>query len=244
MYESLLKWGLDSLAKFAGAKGQYELTILVEAIKTKNTMIIERYKQSWVLNEKLSDLIIDVEVDLDSFVQNSKETDGSWKSARQFLGSLKSEFHPKYYRKLLKLRAGFEGTNDILSAYTFIFLDIFNLEYLVAYSKDKQKYSRGEICRCYRRLWTMHGEIISSIIRISSGDLRFWVTDIPYIRHADNWAKFDLEQFKHIYPRVSWCNKRFYISLESKKGLDKFWYELAEHHNNNRELAKKKQNSD
>lgn len=238
MYELLLKWGLDSLTKFSGTKGQHELSILLEAIKTKNTLIIERYKQTWALNEKLSDLIIELEVELDSFANESIGTDGTWKSARQFIGKLKSDFHPTYYRKLVKLRAGFEGTNDVLSAYTYTFLNIVNLDNLSTVCKSKKVYSRGEICRSYRGLWTKYGEVVSSIIRITSGDLRFWVTDIPYIQHADNWAEYDLELLQRFILANNWGNSRFHISLESKRGLDKFWYELKEHHDSNREQAK------
>lgn len=239
MYELLLKWGLDSLTKFTGTKGQHELSILLEAIKTKNTLIIERYKQTWALNEKLSDLIIELEVELDSFARESSETDGSWKSARQFIGKLKSDFHPAFYRKLIKLRAGFEGSNDILSAYTYVFLNILNLDNLVALCKEKEMYSRGDICRSYRSLWTKYGEIVASVNRVTSGDLRFWITDIPYVRHADKWAEHDLEQLLRFISANSWGSKRFHISLESKRGLDKFWHELKEHHDNNREQAKK-----
>lgn len=240
MYELLLKWGLDSLTKFSGTKGQHELSILLEAIKTKNTLIIERYKQTWALNEKLSDLIIELEVELDLFANESIETDGTWKSARQFIGKLKSDFHPAYYRKLVKLRVGFEGTNDILSAYTYTFLNIVNLDNLFTVCKSKKIYSRGEICRSYRGLWTKYGEVVSSIIRITSGDLRFWVTDIPYIQHADNWAEYDLQLLQRFISANNWGNNRLHISLESKRGLDKFWHELNEHHENNREQAKNK----
>ncbi|MFT6030859.1 MAG: hypothetical protein ACI8O8_002605 [Oleiphilaceae bacterium] len=64
MYEQLLKWGLDSLNKFAGIKGEFELSILTEAIKTKNAIILERYKQCCSLNEGLISLSVEVEYDL------------------------------------------------------------------------------------------------------------------------------------------------------------------------------------
>lgn len=232
MYELLLKWGLDSLSKFAGIKGKYELDVIQEAIRTKNSIIIERYKKCWELYEDLVDLTLDIEKDLETFVKNTEETDGTWKSARKFIGTLRADFHPAYYRRFLKIRCTFEGTNDLISSYTFVFSEITNIDTLVAIAKKKKIYSRGDICRLYRGLWTKYSEIVAILLRVTSCDLRFWVTDTPYVRHTDEWAKTDLALTLKFFNSASWQGQRLHISLETGKGLDRFWLGLEEHHKN------------
>ncbi len=237
MYELLLKWGLDNLTKFAGIEGTHELEVIREAIKTKNAIIIERYKKCWALYEKLLDLTIEVDSELNQFLLNTKETDGTRKSARVFIGKLKTEFHPKFYRKLLKLRSSFDGTNDLVSAYTFVFSDIINIETLekiIKSKKEKGKNSRNYICRLYRGLWTKYCEIVAVLLRVTSSDLRFWVADTPYVYHADEWAKVDRDLAIKFFISNSWEGKRFHISLEKRKGLDRFWYDLEAHHQENK----------
>lgn len=228
----LLKWGLDNLSKFTGTKGEHELSIILEAIKTKNSLIIERYKKSWDLYENLSELIFQLEEELDTFSRESPDTDGSWTSARKLMGNLKGEFHPKYYRKLIKLRAGFEGTNDMLAGYTRLLLELLKFDFLVSICKSNKIHSRGEIFRTYRWLWTKYGETTASIIRITSGDLRFWITEIPYIEHVDKWAEHDLNKLKKTFKVSNMERELTRLSVENKRGLDKFWYSLSDHHDN------------
>ena len=234
MYELLLKCGIDNLSKFTGIKGKHELDIIKEAISTKNSIILERFKKSWDLYEKLVDLTLDVEQDLEKFIEKTEETDGTWKSARQFIGKLRSYFHPSYYRRLQKIRSMFEGSNDLISSYTYVFIEIVHIDTLIGLAKEKKEYSRGNICRLYRGLWTKYSEIVSILLRVTSTDLRFWVTDTPYIHHTDEWAKHDLDKTMKFFRSKNWQGKRFHIALESRKGLDKFWYDLEKFHNKNR----------
>lgn len=234
MYEQLLKWGLESLNKFVGIKGEFELSILSEAIKTKNSIIIERYKQSSKLNENLLNLSVEIEDNLAEFVLDETESETNWKTARLFIGKLKTEFHPEHYRKLCKIRSSFDATNDLISAYSYTFLDILKIDNLLKISKENEFYSVGEICRLYRTLWVKYIETISALLRVTSGDLRFWITDTPYVILADDWAKLDLSRCISSLDKRNLNNDRFHLSLERKKGLDKFWFELENHHENNR----------
>lgn len=234
MYEQLLKWGLDSLSKFVGIKGEFELSILTEAIKTKNAIILERYKQCNILTKVLNDLSVELEDDLSKFIQNKTETDPNWKTARAFIGQLRKDFHPEHYRKLCKIRSSLDSTNDLISAYSYTFLDIVKIDTLIKIVKEKKCYSIGEICRLYRSLWIKYIENVAVLLRVSSGDLRFWITDTPYIVLAEEWAKLDLSLcIQSISKRK--VDTRFHISLETKKGLDRFWYELESHHEKNKE---------
>jgi hypothetical protein len=212
MYEQLLKWGLDSLNKFAGIKGEFELSILTEAIKTKNAIILERYKQCCFLNEGLISLSVEVEKDLSKFIQNKTEVDADWKTARAFIGQLKTDFHPEHYRKLCKIRSSFDSTNDLISAYSYTFLDVVKIDNLIKIAKENKCYSTGEICRLYRSLWVKYTENIAVLLRVTSGDLRFWITDTPYVILADEWAKLDLALcIKSLSSKKT--DTRFHISL-------------------------------
>ena len=230
MYELLLKWGFDNLSKFTGIKAEQQIFILQDAIKTKNAIIIERYKKCWVLNENLINLAVEIEEDIEEYIKKTEETDGTWKSARQFIGQLRSEFHPSRYRKLMKIRSAFEGTNDLISAYTFIFLDMIHIDRLVNIVKETKLYSRGDICRLYRGMWTKYCEVVAILLRITSNDLRFWITDTPYISYADKWAESDLQKIILLFRTKDWHEKRCYISLESRQGINKFWRELEEYY--------------
>jgi len=243
MYELIIKWGLDNLGKFAGIKGTHELSVIQEVIKTKNTIIIERYKKCWELYEKLLDLTIEVEKELEEFLKIIDETDGTRKNGKLFIGKLKVEFHPKFYRKMLKLLSSFEGTNDLISSYTYIFSDLVNIETLENILKNKKgndDNSIGDICRLYRGLWIKYSELISTLLRVTSSDLRFWVTDTPYVRYSDEWAIIDRDLAIKFFSNRSGFERRFHISLETKRGLDRFWYDLEKHHQDNKRQAKQK----
>lgn len=237
MYEQLLKWGLDSLGKFAGIKGEYELSILREVIKTKNSIIIERHKQSIALNDNLLTLSFDVEDSLKEFAKDKTELKTSGKTARQFIGQLKTDFHPEHYRKLCKKRSSFDATNDLISAYSYVFLDILKIDNLIQIAKSKELYSTGDICRLYRAMWSKYIETISVVLRVTSGDLRFWITDTPYVVQAHEWAKHDLQRCIESLEKRNSNNERFHLSLETKRGLDKFWYDLENHHDDNKKKS-------
>lgn len=229
MYEQLLKWGLDSLNKFAGIKGEFELSILTEAIKTKNSIILERYKQCCILNSNLLELSVEVEAKLTKFAEDKTNIETNWKTARKFIGELKTDFHPEYYRQLCRIRSSFDSTNDLISAYSYAFLDVVKIDNLVKLVKENECYSTGDICRLYRSLWIKYTENIAVLLRVTSGDLRFWITDTPYVVLADKWAVLDVSLcIKSLNIKTN--NSRFHISLESKKGLDKFWHELDDYH--------------
>ena len=46
MYETLLKWGLESLTKLTGLQGTHELQVILEAAKTKNAIVLERLERA------------------------------------------------------------------------------------------------------------------------------------------------------------------------------------------------------
>ncbi|MFT6030860.1 MAG: hypothetical protein ACI8O8_002606 [Oleiphilaceae bacterium] len=165
--------------------------------------------------------------------QSKTEADANWKTARVFIGQLMTDFHPAHYRKLCKIRSSFDSTNDLISAYSYTFLDVVKIDNLIKIAKENECYSIGGICRLYRSLWVKYTENIAVLLRITSGDLRFWITDTPYVILADEWAKLDLSLCVQSLSNKK-ADTRFHISLETKKGLDKFWYELENHHEKNK----------
>ena len=140
-------------------------------------------------------LAIQVDTDfLDEFRAKMPETDGTLQATKKFMGALKVEFHPPYYRRLKKLRSQFESTNDVLSAYSVVMSDILHFSTMEKIAIEKKLRSSSDLCRTYRGLWTLYSEILTSLVRLTSNDLRFWLIDAPYVIQAEVWAKKDFQR--------------------------------------------------
>jgi|GEM_PF-1808210 len=221
MYELILKWGLDTLSKFTQDKAGKDFTLIVEAIKTKNSLIIEK-RYSWSACQAIVDLSLSVDQELDDFYENTIKTAGTRESAYKYMGQLKTQFHPKFYRKLKKLRSQFDCTSDLFSAYSSTFTDILHFNTLQSIVDTQHRYSASEINWTYRGLWIFYSEIITKLIRITSTDLRFWLTDNPYIQYARIIAQSDLENANNYLHADKWDEKYFYLSLEKKMSWQNF----------------------
>lgn len=223
MYESLIKWGFEQIANLAIAKDKRDVQIMLEAIKTKNALVVERFKYAWNSCQSIVDLSNQVDKGLIEFQSKAPETKKTKKSAFQFLGALKNDFHPTYYRQLKKLRSQMESTNDLLSAYSSTFVEMVNFGMLQNLVEHKKAYSANFILRNYRGLWTLYAEILTSLVRITSNDLRFWLTDTPYVLMADEYALEDFDSLRKFLFADEWDGKRFHLSLETKEGIEIFW---------------------
>ena len=229
MYESLIKWGFEQVSGLAIAKDKRDVQIMLEAIKAKNSLVLERFKYAWNSCQSVVDLSIQVDEGLSEFLTQAPQTDKSRESAFKFLGALKNEYHPKYYRQLKKLRSQIESTNDLLSAYSSIFVEIINFGMLQNIVEHKKHYSASFILRNYRGLWTLYTEILISLVRVTSNDLRFWLTDSPYVVCADEYAMNDFELVKKFLFAEDWDGKRFHLSLETVNGIANFWNHIEKY---------------
>lgn len=227
MYELLLKWGLDNLSKFTKAKSDNDFAVLLEAIKTKNVLIVERFRHSWEACQAVVDLAQRVDTDLTLFHKEALTTDGTKDTAYKYMGVLKTDFHPKYYRELKKLRSQFDSVNDIFSAYSDVFTSILHFSTIQGIVDHKKKFSASEINWIYRGLWTLYSEILTKLLRVTSSDLRFWLTDRPYISEAFNLAQRDLKLAKEFLFAEKWHEAKLFISLEKPESLATFWNEIG-----------------
>jgi|YNPNPStandDraft_1061719.scaffolds.fasta_scaffold73770_2 hypothetical protein len=223
MYELLLQWGLESLAKLVAVKGEKDSAILLEAVRAKNSLVVERFRYAREACQAIVDLAIQVDTDLEEFRLKAPETDGTLPATKKFMGELKLDFHPKYYRRLKKLRSQFESTNDVLSAYSVVMSDLLHFSTMEKIAIEKKLRSSSDLCRTYRGLWTLYAEILTSLVRLTSNDLRFWLIDAPYIVQAERWAKQDFELAMTFLLAKEWGGMSFRISLETKEGLESFW---------------------
>jgi hypothetical protein len=223
MYEILLKWGMDNLASFTKVKANHEHSITLEAIKVKNSLVLKRFDIAWKAHQELVDLVIDLEDKLDGFKVNARETDNTLAGAKKFVGDLSRDLHPLAYRKYRKIRSQFDGVNDLFSAYTQEISEFVHISTLKKIYKEKEIYNRSSIIRIYRGLWTKIVEIIASIIRVSSSDLRFWLTDNPSISYATQWSKKDVSALWKFVLADNWHEDHYRLSLESPKGLKEYW---------------------
>jgi hypothetical protein len=188
MYELLLSWGLESLTKLVMSEDDKDVTILLEAIRAKNTLVVERFKYAWEASQEIVGLAIQVDAELEEFRVNAPQTDGTLDATKKFMGALRGDFHPKHYRYLKKLRSRFESTSDVLSAYSIKMADIIHFSMVEKISIEKQLRASSDILRTYRGLWTLYSEILTKLIRLTSNDLRFWLTDTPHVNIAEDWA--------------------------------------------------------
>jgi len=223
MYELLLQWGLESLTKLVAAKGEKDSAILLEAVRAKNALVIERFRYAREACQAIVDLAMSVDTDLEKFRSKAAGTDGTLQATKKFMGALKLEFHPPHYRRLRKLRSQFESTNDILSAYSVVMSGILHFSAMEKIAIEKSLRSSSDLCRTYRGLWTLYSETLTSLVRLTSNDLRFWLIDAPYIVQAEVWARQDFQRIMDFLLAENWGGTSFRLSLETREGLASFW---------------------
>lgn len=226
MYELLLQWGLQSLTQLTGLKNSNDMSIMLEAIKAKNALVIERFKFAWEACQSVVDLTIEVESELAQF-EKEIQKNISTKPDRLaiHLRMLKHDFHPNYYRQLKKIRSRFESTNDLLSSYSKTMVGIVHFSMVEDIVKKKKLKSPSDINYAYRGVWTLYSEILISLVRLTSNDLRFWLTDTPFVIKADRWADKDFENVSNFLTADDWGGNWFHLSLENEYGLQEFWKE-------------------
>jgi len=226
MYEYLLKWGLGTLTKLGLDTNSHENAVLLEAIRAKNSLVVERFRIADQTCQTLIELAIRMEPDLSEFQDSFSSSENS-RDAASYLGALEREFHPKYYREFRKLRARFDITNDLLSAYSLAFIGWINIKNVKEICTKKACRTPGDISRTYRLIWTFFSGTMTRLLRITSNDLRFWLTDRPYTEAALVWAReVDMPQLHRFFMEELHAPNIYFPSLEKAEGLEEFWKRL------------------
>lgn len=227
MYDILLKWGLDSLSKSVLGKSDQEVSVMLEAIKAKNTLVVERFKFSWNTCQDIIALSIDVEKGLDDFAETIKDYEWKTKRGRKKIMWNLNIFHAKYARQLKKIRCNYDSTNDLLSAYSSQFITILHLETFEKIADKHNFTTRSQCLRLYRGLWQFYARVMSSLVRVTSSDLRFWLTDEPYIKPAFEWSEKDYKGSVEWLSKTEGYGNWHFLSLETPGGLSDFWEHIA-----------------
>lgn len=241
MIDIFAKWGLDFLGRVALQGDDAKTKLLLEGYKTKTNLVSKRFDYAWDASQSLIQLAIDVEIELPDFNGSSSE---------EFLDVLIKKFHPRFYRKFTKVRSSFEATNDILSSYSCeisYILNGRNLQRLIKKAKIPAENNYvNDVKRFYRKVWTRCAEVMASLIRVTSNNLSFWLTEVPIGKVSDNWAKEDRlkiqaellaeEETRQIREGQKKKDKAehshgiIYLKIEEDFGVKKFWDDVESYH--------------
>ncbi len=222
MYEILIKWGLDTLGKAKGQKADYELKLLIEAAKTKNNMVVERFRIASDMCARISELSIELDNQLDIFQKEAKK-EGKPINVEKYINRIKRDFHPKYYRDLKRILTRSNSTNDILAAYAEILISFINYGNIKKILNRCEIKSLGEVSRMYRSVWDKGIFMVTSALRASANDLRFWLTDHPYRIEANEWGKKNDQRVLFEYLTRKKNIEKYYFSLDHRNKLEEFW---------------------
>jgi len=223
MYEILLKWGLETLTKVGLSTESNDASIILEAIKTKNSLVIERFRYAYQTCESLTQLTIRLEEELREFQERAFEENKKIGKQR-YINKIERDLHPKYYREYTKLRGLFDSTNDLLSGYSIVLEKWIQFENVRNIIKSRKCQTISDVSRNYRICWTLISTVMPKLLRITSNDLRFWLTDLPYVIPATEWArKEDLDILRGY---IKLHEDDYFVSLERPGMLERFWGEI------------------
>lgn len=215
MYEILLKWGLESLQKVALDRGKEELAVTLEAIKIRNQFVFARYQYAFTSCEAMNELVQEIDSEL------LREKSNNHESGRKYLDYLGHEFHPKFYRRFQKLRTKFEMTNDLLASYSMTTAALVRFKKVRELCEKNLCKSKSDINDLYRHLWHHYSGLMTVLIRVASNDMRFWLTDKPYVMEAQRMAEKELELFEDYF--TSGSRSSYLTLLENAKNVEVFW---------------------
>lgn len=139
----------------------------------------------------------------------------------KFIGKIRNDLHPAFLREFRKLKGRFIVANDLLSAYSLISTEIVQYRQFEFISKTLSHAKKSESASLYRALWEHLVHLLSTMTRISSSDVRFWLTDNSYMRTAELSAARELEFARTFFIGVShgYCQ----CILEEPENIKMFW---------------------
>ena len=221
LYSVILKWGLDTVSSVIRDKDPQHIQIVLEAIKLRNSIVQKRFEYSWAAAQDVLDLVLELEIDLKKLVDETPAHENRAERTRAFLAKLGEDFHPRFLRRLKKIRGKFEATNDLFSAYSLEFYGFLSLENAKRLIKHSEADRLSDVARLYRQLWDTYATVMMTLIRVSSSDIRFWVTDATYSDIAERYAKHDRAEIEKLF--VSKAPVNWALSIEHHVMVAEFW---------------------
>jgi hypothetical protein len=146
MYGILLKWGLDSAFTFLRDKDPKNIQILLEAIKTRNALVVKRFEYAWEASQALANFTMDCEEALRSF----REAQPDELNVKDYINKLQHDFHPVQLRRFKKIRGQFEAINDLFSAYTIMCLRMLQWSNVDSILQSQARLGVSDVNRSYR----------------------------------------------------------------------------------------------
>lgn len=227
MYEKLLEWSVDALKQALGAASEHEMAVIMEAVKTKNEMVVKRFEIAHNACEQILKLQFSLEKDLSDF-QNNFDPPKNKSAPNSYSGKLKREFHPEFYRQYRNIRSQFDTTTDLLSGYSMALSDWLHFDKFEEILEESECKTVSDVTRIYRMYWNFVSSTLRRLLRVTSNDLRFWLTDDPYIQYSVEWArKEDIPALKRFFVEDAQGKDIFYTSLENKEKVSEFWHGIA-----------------
>lgn len=221
IYSVILKWGLETLSGVVRDKDPQHIQIILEAIKLRNNIVQKRFEYAWAAAQDVLDLVLELEQELASVIAATPAHENRTERTKAFLAKLNEDFHPAYLRKLKKLRGKFEATNDLFSAYSLEFFAMLSFENVKKLIKANEAEKLADVARLYRQLWDTYSTVMLTLIRVSSSDIRFWVTDVTYSGVAETYARHDRREIEKVF--TSGTKGNWALSLEHHVRVTEFW---------------------
>jgi len=223
MYEKLLEWSVDALKQALGAASDHEIAVVMEAVKVKNQLVIKRFDIAHNACEQILQLQFTLEKSLSDF-QKDYKTPKNKSAPDSYAGKLKREFHPEFYRQYRNIRSQFDTTTDLLSGYSMALSDWLHFNKFEEILAESECETVSDVTRIYRMYWNFVSSTLRRLLRVTSNDLRFWLTDDPYIQYSVEWARReDIPALKKFFVEDAQGKDIFYTSLESTEKVIEFW---------------------
>jgi hypothetical protein len=220
MYEILFKWGLDTFREALGNASKEELAFTLEAVKAKNAMVQRRFEVAVTACSDLIALSNRIDAELKSKQEAVRDAPEAERYTR-FIGAVRNELHPSFLREYRKLKGKFIVSNDLLAGYALVTTEIVQYRQFEAIAKSLGCQRVSQAASLYRALWEHLVHLLTTMVRLTSSDMRFWLTDSPYMQTAELFAAYELGLARSFF---SGADHRYYrCLLEDPGNLEKFW---------------------
>lgn len=244
MYEIILKWGLDTITTLTKSKAENEASsvvgtekqknaIVLETIRAKNALVMERFKHAKEACNDIVALIDDIDKTMADWeaARTDREAEPGDRSNKHpsreiIIDDVFYTYHSSFYRRFRTIRSKFEGSNDLLAAYSLVFLRLIDRKTVERLCIRTNSYTARSISACYKRSWSLLADVLTRLVRIGSTDPRYWLSDYPYACHIIDWAAGDCDSASDWLSENKAETAYFMISLEKPGELDALWQKV------------------